>query len=961
MRMVLFGLAAAFLTAVSLLAADEPVVEPWRTKLYTDWKALPVPPITPYSGPFGADARAFTSKIDLKSKDKAAVANWKALYDYPHTGKNGLYDPAKDPREINHDFETAVLEDWRRMGYNCSYKGFYFTFQVGSYLKEHGLLGAIDQTLFGQNGPPPVQFDGHAGKKQREGCGSYFHPDNYEAGVAAITGMGHLYGKHLFTVGDHRVTCSWDEIGLRSESQMDFHPNAVLEFRKFLKDVWFQDAAPGEDTNGDGRTYNAFTGESRATWDDVQPLPLSLDWATPFRRPDGSVEFSRVSEVDSKLFEETGRYKLLVDFHRYFPFEFFRRVSDDASDRMNALGTPGRITCYPFVQHFIIWPGINHRNGLSFYWHHKLNPIVSVEHCWPESPAMNLSYAVTDRLAPQMQNLVMGWVWFYFGREGADMYNGPHDIDRALARMIGHTVDGSHHWLYSPIYRGRDQKQRLQVAFWQNFLASHYATYLSRSQPIRPQVALLLPSYTGYFYRLYQYPKLDFAYTAAALENLQLAYHVITEEELELNPQTLDGYKALYVVGSEWTTPTIRERIEKFLAGGGVVYANVDSLSLDIPTGQRTDFLERTFGVKLEHKYKNGFFPSTQTFEEADWAVHLLKSGSPMIVQNHSVHQPDDPRAWSRLFARTSEKFLLDDAGKPRLDDSGRPIRDPGYQMIRDAGGRPVRDESLWKLLDQAMASMPTEARGLPQSPLDMRKPPQVRYGKSGPVAENWGEIDTATVVRGQPIAWWDDKVVGVETENTVWMGTREGLNIHAVSGRLEMHRTTEPCNPFPTLQTLTDNFTLRRPYVDAIGRAAVKARIQRPVTVQSNGQLPLNIEVLPRVDSEGTLMVVLINHDESDAEYDISIRPELRAAGSEVVDLLTLKTIAANANEPIRQRIEPWGVSVLLIGRPDRTAPIKAAQEKLLAKDLSVPQYFLDRPDLNTPEHNTPIPPVGQ
>jgi hypothetical protein len=252
-------------------------VEPWRTELYRGWKKLPKPPITPYNGPFGAEARAFVGKADLNDANPAIAANYKARSDWSHIAQFGVYDPEKDPRPINVEFEKAILEDWRRMGYNCAYKGSYFTFMVGSYLKQQEMLGAIDQTLFGQNGPPPVGFDGTPGRRQGESCGSFFHPDNYQAGVAAITGMGHYYGQHLFSVGDHKLTCSWDEVGMRTRAQLDYHPAAHTEFRKYLADVWFQDTAPDQDTNQDGRTYNAFTGEHLTSWDEVEPIHLSLD------------------------------------------------------------------------------------------------------------------------------------------------------------------------------------------------------------------------------------------------------------------------------------------------------------------------------------------------------------------------------------------------------------------------------------------------------------------------------------------------------------------------------------------------------------------------------------------------------------------------------------------------------------------------------------------------------------
>ncbi len=189
------------------------------------------------------------------------------------------------------------------------------------------------------------------------------------------------------------------------------------------------------------------------------------------------------------------------------------------------------------------------------------------------------------------------------------------------------------------------------------------------------------------------------------------------------------------------------------------------------------------------------------------WAVPFDTWGGPFKLQGHMVHQLDDPRAWARLYARTPEKFLLDDKGKPKRPippnaqgfEGGEPVRDPSYQLLRDKDGRLVRDEEVWRQLDAAMAKMPAEVRGLKQSPLDMRTPPVAKY-PGGATAVNWSEINEATPVgAGKAIAWWADKVVGIETERTVWLGTREGMNLHAISSRLEAHRTTEPCNPFPS------------------------------------------------------------------------------------------------------------------------------------------------------------------
>jgi hypothetical protein len=422
------------------------------------------------------------------------------------------------------------------------------------------------------------------------------------------------------------------------------------------------------------------------------------------------------------------------------------------------------------------------------------------------------------------------------------------------------------------------------------------------------------------------------------------------------------------VVGAEWATPSIRKRITDFIGRGGVVFANVDSLSLDIPTGKRTDFLETTFGVKIERKHKNAFYPSTQSAEESLWALSFDKWGSVYKLQGHSVHQLDDPRAWAKLYARTEQKFLLDVKGVPKrpIPDNqgmkgGEPVRDPSWKMLRDKDGKLVRDEAAWKELDTQMAKMPPVVLGLPQSPLDMRSPPQIRYaagvGFTNPVV-TWGEVDTASPVNGAtPIAWWNDKVVGVETTNTVWFGTREGASLHALSSRMDAHRATEPCNPFPA--EIPELYEAHRPYAEALGYAARKAGVTRPVALTLGGTLPMNLEVLPRVDDKGTLMVVAISHDRTEADYDAAVDPSLVKPGFVAWDMLNDKVIEADTDGQFKVKVPAWGVSVFMLGSPAALKPIQETQAKLNRKDLGVPKYFVDRPQLNQGEWGTPVPPI--
>ena len=899
---------AALLSACAAAEGPAAKLPPERVALYRAWRAMPVPPITPYSGPFGGEARAFVGQLDRKSKDPKVRALIQAFHDWKRLG---TYDPNGDPRPINTAFEAAVLADWRRMGYNCAYKGNAFTFRSGRWLKARGLLGAIDQTLWAARRNPPLTHDGTPGKTYGDGSGSFFHKANHEEGVSLLVNYVKNFGDlDMLKVGKTYVTCSWDEVGMRTRSTIDYRPEAIVEYRRYLREVWFGDAAPGRDTNGDGRTYNAFTGEKLASWDDVRPPVLSP-------------RFYRTPQPADEKWRRTGAFKLWLDFHRYWTFEYFRRVNAEASAR---LGRP--VECYPFPLAFIMWPGANCHWGMSPYWNARLNPIVNVEHCWPDAPAMPLNHAITDRLARKYRNVVIGWSWFFFGKEARDMYDGPYDNARALARMMGRRTDGIHHWLYSPIYRGRDRRQRKQIAYWHNFLAAHYRGFLSRSEPARAAAALLMPDYTGYFYRQFHYPKTGWAYTFQALSEAQIPCEVVTEEELELEPGALDGYKVLYVVGSEWTTPTIRKRIGAFLARGGVVYANVDSLSLDIPTGRRTDFLERTFGVKILRKHKNSFLPSTQDAAEEAWAAELNGWGKPTWLQGHDVHKPG---VTSKLF--------------------------------RDDRGQAVRDAEQWKKLDAAMAKMPRRVRGLDQAPIDMRTPPKVRYAPgTGPAAPavTWGEVDVASVTRGRAIAWWGDRVCGVETDRTVWLGTRPGMSLHAISPRMSMNRTTEPCNPYVT--RVPAKYEAHRPYVEAVSYAARKARVRRLVTVRQGGRIPCNLEVLPRTDGEGNLMCFVIDHDGTGGACDVTVDPAHLGKlprGAQVWDLLNEKLIEERTDGKFALTVPAWKVAVFLLGAPAALAPVKAAQAKLNAMDLSVPKYFLDRPALNEPEYNTPIPPI--
>lgn len=827
------------LGCLPLIAGDENAKEfkAWRGRLIDAWHALPAPPVTPYSGGHG---------------------NW---------------------------------DDWKFMGFNTGYK--MGGFARGRDIKAHGGLGFLNQTFWAGYGEPyAFTWDGkpYGRLGGDEGC-DFFIAKNYQLGVEHLQKVVKEHGDaDLVKVGETYIPgSSWDEIGVKTRCVVDYHPRALVLYRDFLKNVWFGDASPDKDTNGDGRTYDAFTGEKLTNWDEVAPPNLTTGFHT------------KPQEMDQVMWQRPGAYKLWMDFHRYYTFKYFRDMSDEAS----AAGGQ-RVELYPFPISFVMWPGANVFLGLGYYWNARLNPILTNEQCQPDHPASTLAYAQLDHLSHKFGNVMMNWSWFNDNPDTVLDVDRNYGPERALARLVGHRSDGIHFFLDSAFYNeARFKGIRDQLGFWHNFFLKQYPAFLSRSEPVQPQVALLAPDYTGYFSRMWQANKSNYAFTAQALSNAQIPFAVLNEEELELDAGALDGFKVLYVVSSEWTTPTIRQRITDFMQKGGTLCVDADSLSLDLPTGKRTDFLEKMCGAKLVKKYKTPLFPSMQTAEENAWASSV--NGLTMW-QSGQLHHGLLSGFWQK-----------------------------------GADGKVVRNEDTWKKLDDLMATMPRTGRGnLAQEPIDLREPPKIRYAEGigatdGLVA--YGDIVTAQVKTGKPIAWKGNEVCGVESEHAVWLGTSPGMGVHALFPRIAFSHSWDPCNPFTT--SAPDDFAPQQPYVDLVAYAARKAGVRRPVSVLKDGKIPCNIEVLPRTDSAGNLMVVMINHDATDATYQVVVEDRVRDTlpkNATAWNVLTNALIEEETDGRFDLKIAPWRTAVIFLGEGQALQRVRQAQTELL-KDHPLPR----------------------
>ena len=98
------------------------------------------------------------------------------------------------------------------------------------------------------------------------------------------------------------------------------------------------------------------------------------------------------------------------------------------------------------------------------------------------------------------------------------------------------------------------------------------------------------------------------------------------------------------------------------------------------------------------------------------------------------------------------------------------------------------------------------------------------------------------------------------------------------------------------------------RPHAEALDYAAKKAGVTRPVALMLGDKLPMNLEVLPRVDDKGRLMVIVISHDKTEATYNVTVAPDYVKRGMQAWNMLTEKVIEKNTDGRFRIKVPSWG-----------------------------------------------------
>ena len=737
----------------------------------------------------GADIRGAEAEKGEPSAP-ALMAKWRELPSAPILNYQW-------PPHTNTVGRMRWLDECLRMGITGIYKLDDDPPWGGRLFRDKGLHGLLRQTRLDGPGEPVLGADGQPAPfaRRHPWQKSLFSPTNTVRYYDSITAFATTYGpSNLFTVGDTLVMSSWDETGLFTRRQMEYGYTARAEFIRFLRETVYGDEAPDRATNRDGRTFNSTTGSRLTDWQAV-PLPRF-----------------------EARYAQAGLWRLWIDFHGYFTHLFMRRGGLAAS---RALGRD--LELFTFSHATAKWPGGASARGLDLYWQARLNRVLTVEDCQSDYPGSTVHYAFTDQLSRRYGLPVLGWSWFSDSNESWRSRE-PLDAARALARAMGHTTHGLIFYLYRDyIWRLRPVMRR-SVAYWHHVYLAHWPFLRNATTPA-PTVAVVYPRNAGNMYALFEYPKNDFGWTCQALSEAHVPFEVIADNQVEREPGILADYQVLLLPSATWESPLFRAAVERFVAGGGFVYADGDGFMMDTETGKPTDFLARVFGVQPLKKYKGVFWPTYDSEAEYAW-LHDPK---------HKVPDVEWEGAKNRSRFRARGEWVL-----PASLDS-------------------ARFDAMQRALPAASGA------GLPQTLLDPRVRQDIVPVESTPHLagyRTYHDVVTGTPSRSNavPIATFKDEICAVATERTVWTGFRPGFDHACLFPVYDMRVYGEPIWPFEINQATSAE--QRRGPREWILRVVRQAGIQPLVEVRHAGISASHIEVLVRRDREGNALVWLINHE---------------------------------------------------------------------------------------------------
>jgi len=746
---------------------------------------------------------------------------------------------------LNDQLTEELFQEYLRMGFTGVHKVDQDAFKGARMFVERGLHGFMWQTYWAHP-DPQLDRDGNPLEIWAYGCLS--SEQNIAAGTETLLDYIKNNREILYTVGGRYVLNSWDETGLQYAHYCQCEHCQRL-FREYLWTEVYKDDSAAQDTNGDGITFNADAGMVYEHWDDI-PLPQFEDrFALPVL------------------------WKHFVDFTAWKTARFFARIEEN----VNQAGEPMDYTT--FYHSTMFWPGVGPQLGITPYHHAQQSAILVSEFCIADWPVATIAASWNDRLSREYERGVYNYSWFWPGyRAGSEDFfvHEQWEYERALARKMGHALHGLLFWHYIlPIYNHLPQ-QSAEIAYWHHFLQKHW-DFLKKAEPSRAQIAVLWPGHSSVFYERIEYPKTDFGWGPQALIEGQYPFTVVQEEEVESG--ILGDYRLLYVFGVERTTAKVLAEIDKFIARGGYVCTDADSLLMEVD-GSRSDLLKRRFGVDPRKKYKSAFWPTVLSPEDAAWA------------------QVVDP-----LFGDGADEQAGEQAGEQALALAPTPTG------LAQVGLDPGDTNTL--LLEPHI--LPTR---------------QVR---------TYHDVVTGVAAGGKVVGTFGGEPVAVETDRTVWFGNRPGYDIYAVFPRDILAAWGEPLYKNGEAPGWYDSTGAadRSDYRRIVTYLAEKARVRRPAIVTRGGDPAGHIEVAVKQDPKTSgRMIFLVNHEGIGGAHEVLIR-NVRS-GLEAWDVSNNSMIEADTDGRFTLDLEPWRARVIFVGPPRQAQAVSRQQANLMAVDLS-------------------------
>lgn len=732
------------------------------------------------------------------------------------------------PKNASPEMRTECYRDYRAMGITGIYKVDKEPSIGGELFLKDKLHGFMYATPFSNAGDKVLGADGNPASflhnRDHIWRRSMFSPKNRLKYWTSAAETAEKYGSDkLFQAEGTIVMSSWDETGLYSREAMEYGYDAKERFDKYLKEIG---AAP--QTN----------------------LPVFAD-----------------------RYKNPGPWRLWIDFHAYYTNLFFREAGRSIGEKLGH-----DVELFPFAHATMKWPGASSARGLDAYRQARTHRILTVEDCQADYPGSTIAYSLTDQLSRRYGRPVIGWSWFW---PQSDRSNDPDEAGRSLARAMGHNVHGLLFWVYTEKW-GEKPAMRASVAYWHKLFNAHWP-FLRQAWITSPKVAVLYPRNTGNMYYNWDYPKTDYGWTIQALTETHVPFEVVTDNQIEAEPEVLNDYKVLIIPSAAWEGEKFLAAVKEFVKKGGFVMADGDSLSLSVETGKPTTFLKDVFSVQPGKKSKGIFFPTYDDTSEHAWVKDKTQSWQMAKWQPKTTGEESDLQGRCEPLVMDDSQFADLAAALPKLSGTGLPqsLLDPRIKHI-------IKGEADWN-----------------------------------PPAEHRTFHDIVTGIplpNGKIVARFGGEACAIETAQTLWLGFRPGFDHACVFPLREMAKWGEQVWPFDkTLSADAKSCSSSRNW---ISRILDKAGIKPEFDITYDGQPCPWLEVLKRGDRNGDALLFLIDHEGHAGKY------KLKGLQTAAVDLMSGKTLQSANDGSVEIDIPAKQVVMLAIGTKQfREERLKAHQ----------------------------------